>query len=197
MAKAGKDFTEILVKKGILGRDQVAEAVNMQQSSGVKLQDAIVRLGYATIDDVMQAMAEQFGMEYIHLEEVQIPNAVIQLVPESVARENVVLPMSQDNGALKIIMSDPMDFETVDKLRFILNRDIEIALAPRESIQEAINKHYGQTETESVDSMLAEFTDTAIDFTETESAGATTGPSSGDNDAPIVKLVNLIIQEAV
>lgn len=198
MAKAGKDFTEILIKKGILGRDQVAEAVSMQQSSGVKLQDAIVRLGYATIDDVMQAMAEQFGMEYIHLEEVQIPNAVIQLVPESVARENVVLPMSQDNGALKIIMSDPMDFETVDKLRFILNRDIEIALAPRESIQEAINKHYGQTETESVDSMLAEFTDTAIDFTETETAGSGAGAiSSADADAPIVKLVNLIIQEAV
>jgi type IV pilus assembly protein PilB len=196
MAKAGKDFTEILIKKGIIGRDQVAEAVSMQQSSGVKLQDAIVRLGYATIDDVMQAMAEQFGMEYIHLEEVQIPSAVIQLVPESVARENVVLPMSQDNGALKIIMSDPMDFETVDKLRFILNRDIEIALAPRESIQEAINKHYGQTETESVDSMLQEFTDTAIDFTETESAGGQAA-AVADNDAPIVKLVNLIIQEAV
>jgi type IV pilus assembly protein PilB len=196
MAKAGKDFTEILVKKGIIGRDQVAEAVSMQQSSGVKLQDALVRLGYATMDEVMQAMAEQFGMEFIHLEEVQIPNAVIQLVPESVARENVVLPMSQDNGALKIIMSDPMDFETVDKLRFILNRDIEIALAPRESIQEAINKHYGQTETESVDSMLQEFTDTAIDFTETEST-ASIAANATESDAPIVKLVNLIIQEAV
>jgi type IV pilus assembly protein PilB len=197
MAKAGRDFTEILIKKGVLGKDQVAEAVNMQQSSGVKLQDAIVRLGYATIDEVMQAMAEQFGMEFINLEEVQIPNAVIQLVPESVARENVVLPMSQDNGALKIIMSDPMDFETVDKLRFILNRDIEIALAPRESIQEAINKHYGQTETESVDSMLQEFTDTAIDFTETETTGGQSATSSSENDAPIVRLVNLIIQEAV
>jgi type II secretion system protein E len=196
MAKAGKDFTEILIKKGIIGRDQVSEAVSMQQSSGVKLQDAIVRLGYATMDEVMQAMAEQFGMEYIHLEEVQIPNAVIQLVPESVARENVVLPMSQDNGALKIIMSDPMDFETVDKLRFILNRDIEIALAARESIQEAINKHYGQTETESVDSMLQEFTDTAIDFTETEATGQIAA-NVVDADAPIVKLVNLIIQEAV
>jgi type IV pilus assembly protein PilB len=196
MAKSGKDFTEILIKKGVLGSDQVAEAVSMQQSSGIKLPDAIVRLGYATMEEVMQAMAEQFGMEFINLEEVQIPNAVIQLVPESVARENVILPMSQDNGALKIIMSDPMDFETVDKLRFILNRDIEIALAPRESIQEAINRHYGQTETESVDSMLQEFTDTAIDFTETEGAS----PASmdlADADAPIVKLVNLIIQEAV
>jgi len=196
MAKSGKDFTEILVKKGVLGKDQVSEAVSMQQSSGIKLPDAIVRLGYATMEEVMQAMAEQFGMEFVNLEEVQIPSSIIQLVPESVARENVILPMSQDNGSLKIIMSDPMDFETVDKLRFILNRDIEIALAPRESIQEAINKHYGQTETESVDSMLQEFTDTAIDFTETEGTSATS-MDLADADAPIVKLVSLIIQEAV
>jgi type IV pilus assembly protein PilB len=196
MAKQGKDFTEILIKKGTLGRDQVSEAVSMAQSSGIKVPDAIVRLGYASMDEVMQAMAEQFGMEFVNLEEVQIPSAVIQLVPESVARENVILPMSQDNGALKIIMSDPMDFETVDKLRFILNRDIEIALAPRESIQEAINRHYGQTETESVDSMLQEFTDTAIDFTETEQSSAA-AMNVADADAPIVKLVNLIIQEAV
>jgi type IV pilus assembly protein PilB len=199
MAKAGKDFTEILIKKGVLGRDQVQEAIAMQQSSGVKLQDAIVRLGYAAIEDVMQAMAEQFGVEFVHLEDVEIPSAVVQLVPESVARENVILPLSADNGTLKIIMSDPMDFETVDKLRFILNRDVEIALAPRESIQEAINKHYGQTETESVDSMLQEFTDTAIDFTETEGAATTKGGGMNvaDENAPIVKLVNLIIQEAV
>ena len=61
-----------------------------------------------------------------------------------------------------------MDFETFEKLRFILNRQIEIALAPREAILEAINRYYGQTVGESADSMLQEFTDTAIDFTETE-----------------------------
>src|SRR5581483_9439078 len=79
-----------------------------------------------------------------------------------------VLPLAQENGALKIIMSDPSDFDTVQKLQFILNKDIQPVLAPREQIVEAINRHYGQSETESVDSMLAEFTDTAIDFTETE-----------------------------
>ena len=94
------------------------------------------------------------------------PRAVLELMPESVARENMVLPMSQDNGALKIIMSDPSDFDTVQKLQFILNKDIQPVLAPREQIVEAINRHYGQSETESVDSMLQEFTDTAIDFNE-------------------------------
>ena len=196
MAKDGKDFSQILVNKGIVGPGQLEEATAMQQSSGIKLQDALVRLGYASQDEVMQAMAEEFGMKFVDLEEVEIPSAVIQLVPESVARENVVIPLSQDNGMLTIISSDPMDFETVDKLRFILNRDIEIALASRDSIQEAINRHYGQSETESVDSMLQEFTDTAIDFTETEDA-ASVGLDIEDSDAPIVRLVNLIIHEAV
>src|ERR1700730_2500153 len=91
-------------------------------------------------------------------------------------------------------MSDPSDFDTVQKLQFILNKDIHPVLAPREQIVEAINRHYGQTETESVDSMLADFTDTAIDFTETESTSHST---MDDADAPVVKLINLIIQEAV
>ena len=89
-------------------------------------------------------------------------------MPESVARENAVLPMAEEDGALKVIVSDPLDLDTFEKLRFILNRKIEIALAPRESILEAINRHYGQMEDQSADSMLQEFTDTAIDFTETE-----------------------------
>jgi type IV pilus assembly protein PilB len=123
-----------------------------------------------------------------------VPPAVVELVPESVARENVVLPLAQDGPILKIIMSDPSDVATMEKLQFILNKQITPVLAPREQIVEAINRHYGQSETESVDSMLAEFTDTAIDFTETEATKA--GVDSGNDDAPVIKLCNLIIQEA-
>jgi type IV pilus assembly protein PilB len=194
MAKTRGDFTDILVRRQILSPDQLEEAKGLQQSTGVKLQDALIKLEYATMEQIMTAIAEFHGLQFIDLTEVTIPAAVVELVPESVARENVVLPLSQDNGALKIIMSDPSDFDTVQKLQFILNKDIQPVLAPREQIIEAINRHYGQTETESVDSMLAEFTDTAIDFTETESTSTT---SFEDSDAPVVKLCNLIIQEAV
>jgi type IV pilus assembly protein PilB len=195
MAKTRGDFTDILVRRQILSPDQLEEAKGLVQSTGVKMQDALVKLEYATVEQIMTAIAEFHGLQFIDLTEVTIPAAVVELVPESVARENVVLPLSQDNGALKIIMSDPSDFDTVQKLQFILNKDIQPVLAPREQIIEAINRHYGQTETESVDSMLAEFTDTAIDFTETEASHA--GTSFEESDAPVVKLCNLIIQEAV
>ncbi len=194
MAKTRGDFTDILIRRQILGPDQLEEAKHVQQQTGVKLQDALVKLEYATMEQIMTAIAEFHGLQFIDLTDVTIPAAVVELVPESVARENVVLPLAQDNGALKIIMSDPSDFDTVQKLQFILNKDIQPVLAPREQIIEAINRHYGQSETESVDSMLAEFTDTAIDFTETES---TSSASFEESDAPVVKLCNLIIQEAV
>jgi type IV pilus assembly protein PilB len=124
-----------------------------------------------------------------------IPPSVIEMVPESVARENVIIPLSQDNGVLRVVISDPSDFDTIQKLQFILNKDIQPVLAAKEQIVEAINRHYGQTETESVDSMLQEFTDTQIDFTETDSASQFA--NADDSDAPVVKLVNLIIHEAI
>jgi type IV pilus assembly protein PilB len=195
MAKARGDFTDILLRQNVLGFDQLAEAKSLQAQTGAKLQESIVKLGYATNEQVMNAIAEFHGMAFVDLADVTIPPAVVELVPESVARENVILPLAQENGALKIIMSDPSDFDTMQKLQFILNKDIQPVLASREQIIEAINRHYGQTETESVDSMLAEFTDTAIDFTETESTSSAN--VTDDSDAPVVKLVNLVIQEAV
>jgi type IV pilus assembly protein PilB len=194
MAKTRGDFTEILLRRQILSPDQLQEARTIGQQTGAKLPDTLVKLGYCTTEQVMTAVAEFHGLQFVDLTEVTIPAAVVELVPESVARENVVLPLSQDNGALRIIMSDPTDFDTVQKLQFILNKDVQPVLAPREQIVEAINRHYGQSETESVDSMLAEFTDTAIDFTETE---AGSGAAAEESDAPVVKLVNLIIAEAI
>jgi type IV pilus assembly protein PilB len=195
MAKSRGDFTDILIRRQTLSSDQLEEAQNMQRQTGAKLPDAIVKLGYASAEEVMSAIAEFHGLQYVDLAEMTIPPSVIELVPESVARENIVLPMAQENGALKIIMSDPTDFDTVQKLTFILNKDVQPVLAPREQIVEAINRHYGQTETESVDSMLQEFTDTAIDFS--ESAMAAAAAAQDEVDAPVVKLVNLIIQEAI
>jgi type IV pilus assembly protein PilB len=187
MAKTRGDFTDILVRRQILSPDQLEEAKGLQQATGIKMQDALIKLEYATMEQIMTAIAEFHGLQFIDLTEVTIPPAVVELVPESVARENVVLPLAQDNGALKIIMSDPSDFDTVQKLQFILNKDIQPVLAAREQIIEAINRHYGQSETESVDSMLAEFTETET----------TSSVSFEESDAPVVKLCNLIIQEAV
>jgi len=196
-AKQKTSFTDILIRHRVLSSDQVHEADQMARQGGMRLQDALVRLGYATGEEVMRAMAEQYGLDYVDLNEVVIPPSVVELVPESLARENVILPLAEDDGMLKIIASDPDDYDTIEKLRFILNRRIETALAPRESILEAINRYYGQTVGESADSMLQEFTDTAIDFTETDEEARSSEEVIDETSAPVVRLVHLIITEAV
>lgn len=195
MGKARGDFTEILLRKKILGPDQLEEAKGMASQTGVKLQDALVKLNYASAAEVMSSIAEFHNMPFVDLKGVTIPPAVVEMVPESVARENHVMPLSHENNALQIVMSDPNDLDTIEKLRFILNKDIAPVLADREDIIAAINAHYGQSETESVDSMLSEFTDTQIDFTETEATSAAS--AAEESDSPVVKLVNLLIQEAI
>ena len=197
MAKKKVDFTEVLVRRGVVSPDQIREAAQMSKETGSKLADALVRLGYATGEDVSRAVAEQHGLTYVNLGEVEHSPSVIELVPESVARENAVLPLSESDGRLTVVLSDPMDIDTVDKLRFILNKQVDLALAPREAILEAINRYYGQTIAESADQMLTEFTDTAIDFTETVDEGPKGDESVDEASAPVVRLCQLIIQEAV
>ena len=193
------DFTEILLRRRIISQDQLNEARQVSKDQNQSLAQVIVKLGYASGDDVMRAVAQEHGRDYVDLTEVTIPEPIIELVPESVARENVILPLAEEEDALKVIVSDPYDIDTVEKLRFILNRRIEIALAPREKILEAINKYYSQIEGESADSVLQEFTDTAIDFTETATTTAGVGATEqvDENSAPIVRLVDLMIKEAV
>jgi tetratricopeptide (TPR) repeat protein len=162
------DYADLLVWRRIITAEQLEEARSASRQTGARLIDAMVKLGHASEEQVMRAMAEFNGLPFIDLTEVTIPPAIIELMPESVARENVVLPLAVDGPVLKVITSEPSDVSTLEKLQFILNREIAFVVAVRNQIVEAINRHYGESETESVDSMLAEFTDTAIDFTETE-----------------------------
>ncbi len=195
----GDAFTE-LVHRQILSLDQLEEARGVAQQTGQKLHDVLAKLEYAIPEEIYSALAEFHGMPLVSLTDMTVPMAVVEMVPESVARENVILPLTHESGSLHIALSDPSDFSTLEKLTFILNKNIHPVLAPRDQIVEAINRHYGQSETESVDSMLAEFTDSAIDFTETEST-AEAADADWDyldsNERPVVTLCNLIIAEAI
>ncbi|MGY8732260.1 MAG: GspE/PulE family protein, partial [Pirellulales bacterium] len=196
MASYTSEFVEILLRRSLVSPDQVTEADQYSRSNDVALGDALISLNYVTASDVSRAMAEYHNLDFINLDEVKIPEDIIELVPETIARENATLPLSLEGDALKVLLTDPLDVETIEKLRFILNRQIQIALAPRENILEAINRYYGQIDGESADSMLQEFTDTAIDFTETEDNSDVDGDDE-DSTGPIVRLVHLMISEAV
>jgi type IV pilus assembly protein PilB len=192
-----RDFTDLLLNKGIVSLEQLAEATTLSRKEDKPVGDCLVSLSYATPEEVTRTLAEFHKIEYFDLSATRITDDVIQLVPESVARENRIIPVAEEEGTIKVLVSDPFDIETIEKLRFILNRKVDTALAPREHIQEAINRYYGQVEGESADSMLQEFTDTQIDFTETAEDAAAADEAVDENSAPVVKLVQLMISEAV
>jgi type IV pilus assembly protein PilB len=197
MSRVPRDFTDLLLKQGVISLDQLNEAEGVAKTTKADVGDVLIQMEYATPEEIAQALAKFHKIPYVDLRTAQITDSVIELVPESVARENNVLPFCDEDGALRILIADPFDLETIEKLRFILNRKIETALAPRGAITAAINKYYGQVEGESADSMLQEFTDTAIDFTETDSGGDRGEEDVDDSSAPVIRLVNLMIQEAV
>ena len=190
-------FSQILVSEGIVSAEQLAEALRMASTSGKKVHDEVVRLGYADAAKVMKVLAKAHRLKFVNLTDISVPEEIVQLLPESVARENTIFPLSESGGTLRIATCDPTDMDAQEKLRFILNREIEMALAVREQIVESINRHYGLSDGESADSMLQEFTDTAIDFTETAVEQQAAAAQEDNSDAPVVKLVNLIITEAV
>jgi len=190
-------FSKILITQGAVSAEQLAEAARVAESGGTKVHDEIVKLGYAPPEKVMAALGKAFRLKVVNLTSMEVPQDVVELLPESVARENTIFPLEETGNALRLVTSDPTDMDLQEKLRFILNRDIEMSLAPRGQIVEAINRHYGQSDGESADSMLQEFTDTAIDFTETAIEQAAATAAEEQSDAPVVKLCNLIITEAV
>jgi type IV pilus assembly protein PilB len=190
-------FSKILISEGLLSAEQLAEAMRVAGTAGTKVQDEVVKLGYATPDKVLAALGKAYRMKVMDLTGMVVSQDVIELLPESVARENSIFPLAEAGSVLQVATSDPGDMELQEKLRFILNRDVEMSLAPRQQIVEAINRHYGLSDGESADSMLQEFTDTAIDFTETAVEQAAATAAEEQSDAPVVKLCQLIITEAV
>ncbi len=191
-----RNWLDQFVKDGTVSPDQLQEAEEMAGSLGITPEDALMKLGYVDEGRVGQAKAKAFGFQFINLEATELDHSVVELVPESVARENICIAVEVNDEKLKVAVVDPMNFELVEKLRFILAREVDMVMGQKEAILAAINRYYGQSETESVDSMLQEFTETAIDFTETDLSEAKAQAEDSEK-SPIVKLVNLIITEAV
>ncbi|MCI0705454.1 MAG: TIGR02996 domain-containing protein [Planctomycetia bacterium] len=129
----------------------------------------------------------------VRLANFEIPLAVLELMPESVARENLVLPLDMQGRTLLVAAADPHDFDTAQKLEFILNREIVLVGAAREDMQEAIDRAFGQNEVESVNEYLYEFPEPVF----TSPASQPSVELSTLPNSPVVRLVNLIIQEAI
>ncbi len=197
MARRRKKLGEILVGWGIITQTALDDALAYAQQHQKRIGEALVELELATDDDVTKALATQFDLEYVDLNKnVQVPPIIREYDRKLIEREKF-LPMSKEGNRLKIIISDPLDLELLDKLRFRLGVELECALAPLSKIQNFIDSILNKGV--SKDSMDQVMRDISVDL---EAKEKDTGVKKGslvkeDPDAPVIKLINLLIDEAV
>lgn len=135
----------------------------------------------------------------VALADVAIPLPVIEIVPESVARENLVIPLRLDTNLLYVATSNPGNWDLLQKLQFILNRDIIAVRAEADAVLETINRHYGLTETESVDSVLVDFTEVVFASTDSrfDPARLERSVEAARHERTAVRVTNQILTEAI
>lgn len=192
MAKLRKKLGEILVEWGIVKTSTVQEALDYGKQHGKRIGEALQELNACTEEDVFKALASQFGWEFIDLDKRKVDRGTLELIPAKIIEDCMVLPLELDGERLKVIMTDPLDLETLDLLRFRLNRDVIPTLAPVSKVKRFVDKFV------SVDGDVLSKTMASIDQDAPQSAqDVLRKRSDEDADAPIIRLANLIITEAV
>ncbi|MEM1063409.1 MAG: ATPase, T2SS/T4P/T4SS family, partial [Planctomycetota bacterium] len=201
-----EDIGQMMVRDGLIGDDQLLEAYAIVERKRVPVEQALLQLGYVDQAEVKPYAARLAGANgsastngdggELDIERLEIDENAISKLAESLCREHTIIPIEDTPEYLKVAFVEPnLDLE--DKLRFIAAKEIEVVTASPEQITAAIEEYYGGDNTETVDSMLAEFTETAIDFTATDVASATQSEKDDDENSPVVRLCNMIISEAV
>jgi type IV pilus assembly protein PilB len=188
-----KKLGEILREWGKINEKQQRDALERQSRSGRRMGEILVSSGHCGEDDVTKALALQFDMEFVDLDSGTMNPQVMEMVPDAMMKEYQVVPLEYKDGRLKVAITDPLDLESVDAIRFRLNMEVECVLASREKVKGIITSYTEQTESESVDTMLQEFTSSDVDFVD---RGEKDGAEHAEA-APIIRLVHLMINEAV
>jgi type IV pilus assembly protein PilB len=192
---------DLLVREKIITPEQLDKALRTQKESGghTRLGSTLVQLGYVSDEEVTNFLSRQYGVPAINLQYFEIDPAVVKLIPEETAKRYQILPLSRVGAALTIAMVDPTNVFALDDIKFMTGFNIEPVVASEPAIQEAIEKAYGSpAPDENVDELLASMGEEAdvelqaeqadIDLSELENSAA---------EAPIVKLVNIVMSDAV
>lgn len=185
---------EILLETGLIVPEQVAQAREGREHDEQSLVDALIEQGIASEDDILGTLAGQFGMEVVSLEGLELTPQIRDMVPEDVARRYRVVPVYRNEDALTVAMSDPLDFDTLDTLRYVLKCNVQGVVSPRRDVKKALDRYYAM-ESE-METMMDEIADGAVNVELATSEHMLVDTDATETDAPIIKLVSLIILEA-
>ncbi|MCP4220586.1 MAG: type IV-A pilus assembly ATPase PilB [bacterium] len=191
---------EFLLNDGRITSEQLQNALEVQKKEPGKLGSVLIRLDYVTEEDIAQALSKQFGYPSINLSKFDIDEKVLELIKPEIARKHIVMPVHRIGSMLTLAMADPSNLFVQEEIRFSTNLRIQAVIAPESSIIESIDKYYGSSTGIEAQKFLEEIElgdidDASIELVEEEEDYGYEGEQ--DEDAPAIKLVNLIFQDSV
>ncbi len=194
MAINSEFVVDVLISMGILNDEQGEEVKERSESSNLNVFASLEDLGYSSEDEALAIIASEYGMETFDLSDYRIPDEVIKTITPDIANRYSVVPVTKYDNSLTIAIADPTDLETLDSLRYVLRMDIEAVVCKEEDINRALTNHYKDA-SEAIQAIMGEVTSQEIEVIEREEESSKKDLDTAD-DAPIIRLVSLIIVEA-
>ncbi len=196
---------ELLLRSQIVTGQQLEAARNEQRKNGGRLSGQLTKLGYVREQDMTNFLSRQFGVPSVRLDEIEsISDDVLKLIPRDKAVKHVCLPINRVGQTLVVAMGDPTDMFAIDDLKFMTGYNIDVVVAGEQAILDAIDKYYGQKSSAAAQPIddelpggIEEFNLDEIEFGEEEESVNTVDLQNMAEEAPVVRLVNAILVDAI
>jgi type IV pilus assembly protein PilB len=197
METSNTSLGQILKKRGVITEEQLNKALTMQKELSIRLGEVITRMGVTTPEEIISGLAELFGSKVVNPLELTIPDNVINTVPKEIASKYNIIPVKKQNESLTVAISDPLDISTLEDLYFRLNLKIEYVLATPHNIEQAIKRYYHKREQENDIHFEGLFEGIRKVTDEVDTLYEYPEALAEEAEAPIVKFVTHIINEAL
>ncbi|MFN3200133.1 MAG: type IV-A pilus assembly ATPase PilB [Bradymonadia bacterium] len=187
---------ELLVRENFISLAQLKDAQEAQRRSGEKLGYTLTKLGFIGQKDLTTFLSKQYGVPPIDLEEDSIDPEVIKLIPKEVAQQHMVLPVRRAGSSLIVAMSDPSNIYAIDDLSFLTGYNIEVVVASEVALQEALARYYDESNVD-YSEIMEGFNESDIEVADDDDLEDIVDLEKSSEEAPVVRLVNLILVDAI
>ncbi len=186
---------ELLVRNKLITDSQLVQALQEQKTQGGRLGASLIKLGFIQEDDLASFLSKQYGVPSINLDEFEIETSVVRLIPSEVAQKYQVVPVNRAGSTLIIAMSDPSNIFAIDDIKFMTGYNVEVVVASEAAIRSAIDRYYDQSAT--LADVMEDLDDIDLELVDEEDNVDVRELEKATEDAPVVKLVNLILTDAI